>query len=105
MLNCISTTTSMQNNKVSKKALKSLLNDSMREAIGRLELPEPTKKVKKLINKSSKRIASEFADLLKKQIKKAKEEEQALVYVEDMLSGKKGKKKSKKAKIEKTELA
>jgi len=44
----------MENKKVSKKVLNSLLNDSMRGAIDHLELPKPTKKVKKLLDRSSK---------------------------------------------------
>ncbi|MBT1704012.1 hypothetical protein [Chryseosolibacter indicus] len=82
----------MENKNVSKKALRTLLNDSMRDAIGRLQLPEPSKKVKKLINKSSKRIAVEFADILKKENKKAKQTAKTLTYVEDVLKGKKEKK-------------
>ena len=88
----------MENNKVSKKALKSLLNDSMREAIGRLQLPQPTKKVEKLISKSSKRIASEFSSILKKQNKKEKETTKSLTFVEDVLNGKKHKKTKAKGK-------
>ncbi|MFZ6012446.1 MAG: hypothetical protein ACOYXT_19030 [Bacteroidota bacterium] len=96
----------MENKKISKKALQSLLNDSMREAIGHLELPKPTKKVKKLISKSSKRIASEFATILKKENKKAKKTEKSLIYVEDVLTGKNQKdKKAKKAKLEQAQEA
>jgi hypothetical protein len=90
----------METKKVSKKALKSLLNDSLREAIGRLELPKPTKKLDKLITRSSKKLATEFADILKKQNKKTKEAEKSLTYVEDVLKGKKDK-KSKKTKDKK----
>jgi hypothetical protein len=89
----------MEKKKVSKKALESLLNDSMREAIGHLELPKPTKKVKKLIDKSSRKLASEFASLLKKENKRTKEVETSLSYVEDVLKGKK-EKKSKKVVLE-----
>jgi hypothetical protein len=64
----------MATKKISRKALKTLLNESIREGIGRLELPPLTKKVKKLINKSSKLIASEFIRLLKKEKKKAGEQ-------------------------------
>jgi hypothetical protein len=85
----------MENKKVSAKALKSLLNDSLHEAIGKLELPEPTKKLDKLISKSSKKIATGFADLLKKEHKKNKKAEKSLSYVEDVLSGKKQKKTKK----------
>jgi hypothetical protein len=82
----------MEKNKVSKKALKSLLNDSMRDAIGHLELPKPTKKVQKLLDKSSKKLASEFATILRKQSRKEKKAEKALAYVDNVLKGKKAKK-------------
>jgi hypothetical protein len=92
----------MLTKKISKKALKSLLNDSMREALGNLELPEPTKKVKKLIDKSSKKLASEFASILKKASRKARKEEKSLSYVEDVLKGKKSR-KSKQTKLQPVE--
>ena len=88
----------MEKKKVSKKALKTLLNDSIRDAIGRLELPTPTKKVKKLISKSSKQLASEFAVLVKKELKKTRKAEDSLTYVEDVLTGKTGKKNGKRVK-------
>jgi hypothetical protein len=89
----------MEKIKVSKKALQSLLNDSMGEAITKLELPQPTKKVKKLIYRSSRKIAVEFAGILKKQNRKALKAEKSLTYVEDVLKGKKDKKeKSSKSK-------
>lgn len=87
----------MEKKKVSAKALKSLLNDSLRDAIKKLELPEPTKKLDKMIAKSSKKIASEFVDILKKEEKKAKKAEKSTAYVEDVLTGKK-EKASKKVK-------
>ena len=79
--------------KISKKALQSLLNDSMRVALGTLELPEPTKKVQKLIDKSSKKLASEFATILKKAQRKEKKNQKSLTYVDDVLKGKKTKRK------------
>jgi hypothetical protein len=88
--------------KISKKALKSLLTDSMHVALGTLELPEPTKKVKKLIDRSSKKLASEFAAILKKQQRKSKEHERSLTYVDDVLKGKKTK-KNKQAKLQPVE--
>jgi hypothetical protein len=87
----------MEKKKVSTKALKSLLNDSLRDAIGRLELPQPTKKLDKLIGKSSKRIAAGFANILRKEEKRARKAEKSLTYVEDVLKGTK-KKKDKKSK-------
>ena len=88
--------------KISKKALKSLLNDSMRVALGNLELPEPTKKVQKLIDKSSKKLASEFASILKKEQRRSKKQERSLTYVDDVLKGKKAK-KSKEQKLQPVE--
>jgi hypothetical protein len=82
----------MEKNKVSKSALKSLLNDSLREAIGHLELPKPTKKVEKLLNKSSKRLAAAFASILKKENRRAKKADKTLTYVDEVLAGKKNKK-------------
>jgi hypothetical protein len=93
----------METKKVSKKALKTLLNDSLRDAIGRLELLEPNKKVDKLILKSSKKIANEFADILKKENKKAKKADKSLTYVEDVLKGKN--KKNGKVRGKKVALA
>jgi hypothetical protein len=91
----------MEKNKVSKKALKSLLNDSMRDALGNLELPKATKKVKKLLVKSSKKLATEFAHILKKENRRVKKAEKSLTYVDDVLNGKKSKnKKSKSSKLE-----
>ena len=90
----------MENTKTSKKALQSLINDSMREAIGHLELPEASKKVKKLLNRNSKKIASVYADILKREENKRKKAEK---FVESDLKGKS--KKSKKTKSGKAEVA
>lgn len=89
-------TTVMENIKTSKKALKSLLSDSMNVAIGNLELPKPTKKVKKLLDRSSKKLASEFVRIMKKEQSKSKKAAKDLAYVEDVLKGKKITKKSRK---------
>lgn len=67
----------------------------MREAISKLELPKANKKLDKLITRSSKKIASEFSDLIKKEKKKNKKIEKSLTYVEDVLTGKKKKNKKK----------
>jgi hypothetical protein len=82
----------METKKISKKTLNSLLNDSMREVISNLELPKPTKKVQKVLDRSSKKLAAAFANVLKKQNKKAKKERKNLFFVEDVLNQKKGKK-------------
>lgn len=63
---------SMENKKVSKKALRSLLKDSLQQSIGHLELPKPNKKVKKIIDRTTKKMAIEFSHLLKKEFKRSK---------------------------------
>jgi len=83
----------MEQTKISKKALKSLLNDSLRDALGHLELPKPTKKVKKLLNKSSRKLASEFVQILKKENRRARKAEKSFANVDDVLKGKKNKKR------------
>src|SRR5690606_22675894 len=55
----------MDDKKISKKELKSLFNDAMQEAIIKLELPAPTKKIKKVLNRQAKDLASEYKELLK----------------------------------------
>lgn len=61
----------MEKKKVSKKALRSLLKDSVQQSIVSLELPQPNKKVKKIINRSTKKMAIEFSQLLKKEFKRS----------------------------------
>lgn len=87
----------MEQTKTSKKALRSLINDSMQEAITKLELPEPTKKVKKLLNRSAKRLANIYANAIKRENKKKKKVEK---FMEDAVDGKiKKKSKSKKIRV------
>jgi REP element-mobilizing transposase RayT len=84
----------MENQKTSKKALRSLISESMQEALRSLELPEPSKKVKRLLDRSSKRLADVYAHILKRENKKKKKAEK---FMEDAV----GKKKQKKVKSEK----
>jgi len=91
----------MERTKTSKKALRSLISESMQEAIGKLDLPKSGKKIDKLISKSSKRLATVFADMIKRETKKRQKVEKSLTYVEDVLKGKKKDKKGKKEKHEK----
>ncbi len=62
----------MENKTVSKKALRTLLKDSLQQSIGHLELPKPNKKVKKIINRTTRKMALEFSHLLKKEFKRSK---------------------------------
>ena len=75
----------MKKTKTSKKALSSLINDSMQEVLTNLELPTPSKKVKKLLHRSAKKIASIYADILKREDKKKKKAEK---FAEDKIKSK-----------------
>ena len=89
----------MEKTKTSKKALRGLINDSMKEALVNLELPQPSKKVKKLLQRNSKKLASIFANRIKREDKKKKK---AAKFMEDAVKGKGRKnKKSKEVKLEK----
>jgi DNA integrity scanning protein DisA with diadenylate cyclase activity len=89
----------MEKTKTSKKALKSLIADSIKEAIGTLELPQPTKKVNKLLKRNSKKLASVFADMIRRENKKKKKAEK---FMEDAVKTKsKKEKKSKEFKFAK----
>jgi hypothetical protein len=62
----------LEKKKVSKKALRSLLKDSLQQSIGQLELPKPNKKVNKIISRSTRKMAVEFSHLLKKEFRRSK---------------------------------
>jgi hypothetical protein len=62
--------TDMEKQKSSRKELRGLINDSLQEAIGRLSLPGPTKKVKKLIYRNAKKLAIVYTDMMKREEKK-----------------------------------
>jgi DNA integrity scanning protein DisA with diadenylate cyclase activity len=83
----------MEKTKTSKKALKGLIADSMKEAIGTLELPQPTKKVNKLLKRNSKKLASVFADMIRRENKKKKKAEK---FMEDAVKTKSKKEKKSK---------
>ena len=72
----------------------------MQEVIGSLELPKPSKKVKKILQRNAKKIASIYADILKRADKKKKKSEK---FAEDKIksNGKKSKptKASKKQEL------
>jgi hypothetical protein len=89
----------MEKTKTSKKALRGLIKDSMQEALTSLELPQPGKKVKKVLQRDSKKLASIFADVMKREAKKKKK---AAKFMENAVKGKSKKgKKSKEVKLEK----
>lgn len=75
--------------KTSKKVLRDQINDSMTEALAKLELPKPSKKIKKLLSKNSKKLATVFADAIKREMKRKKKTDKAIASVEGILNGKK----------------
>jgi hypothetical protein len=83
----------MEKSKQSKKALRGLIEDSTREALSRLELPEATKKMNKLISRNAKKLAEAYAGILKRQDKKKKKIEK---FIDEAVKG--GRKNTKKNK-------
>ena len=84
--------------KSSKKALRSLINDSLQQSLNTLELPQASKKAKRLLHRSAKKLAIIFADAMKREEKKKKKAEK---FMEDAVSAKGKKKSSKQVKLEK----
>ena len=81
----------MEKQKTSKKALRHLIEDSMQDALKGLELPDPGKKVKKVLHRNSKKLASLFVNVIKQEDKKKKK---AAKFMESAVKGK-AKKKDK----------
>lgn len=82
--------------KMSKKDLRNLLSDAIGKTIGTLELPKPNKKIRKVIDIQSKKLAAEFAAIFKEEQKKQKKADKKMHKA--LMDGEK-----KKAKIKKTE--
>ena len=85
----------MEKIKTSKKVLRGLIKDSMQEALSKLELPKPSKKVRKLLSKNSKHLAKVFFEAMKKEVKRKEKTEKAIVSAETILNGKQKDKKDK----------
>ncbi len=93
----------MEKTKTSKKSLKGLINNSMLEALTALELPGPSKKAKKLLQRNSKKLAAIFANAIKREDKKKKKAEK---FMESVTKGTSKGKKSNEVKLAKqTKLA
>lgn len=85
----------MEKQKTSKKALRNLIEDSLQDALKSLELPESGKKVKKVLHRDSKKLASIFSNVIRREEKKKKK---AAKFVESAVKGKKKDKNKKKVK-------
>ncbi len=83
----------MEKTKTSKKELRSLINDSLQEAVKQLALPTPSKKVKKLLGRNAKRLAALYAHTIKRENKKKQKAEK---FLEQAVTGKPKKDKKKK---------
>ena len=83
----------MEQQKTSKKALRHLIEDSMQEALKGLQLPEPGKKVRKVLHRNSKKLAAIFTSVIKHEDKKKRK---AAKFMESAVG--KNKKKDKKKK-------
>ena len=69
------------------------LSETIGKALQALDLPKPNKKVKKLIDQQSKKLASEFASILKDEHKKQKKADKKLEKA--LLDGEKKRDKEK----------
>jgi hypothetical protein len=81
--------------KKSKRVLRSLINESMKEAVSSLDLPEPSKKVNKVIDRCSKKIAGLYSHLLKREAKKKRKAEKAMAASMSLDGNKKVKRQAK----------
>jgi hypothetical protein len=89
----------MEKSRISKKVLRELINNAVVESIAKLDLPKPSKKIKKLVGKNSKRLALVFSNIIKREEKKKQKIDKSLIYVEDVLKGKKKKKSNKEVAV------
>jgi hypothetical protein len=81
---------------VHKKEITSNVAKAVEQAIGAIENVKQGKKLKKLVHRSSKKIADKIAEQLKKEQKKKKRTEKSLAKMEKALGGEAGKKKKAK---------
>jgi hypothetical protein len=89
--------------KKSKKELRTLIQETIKDSIKKLDLPAPTKKVLKLVDRNSKKLAAVYAEILKKEDKKKKKAEK---FLNEAIHGneKKQKKNGKVNRLEPVEI-
>jgi uncharacterized phosphosugar-binding protein len=84
--------------KINKKDIAVLISESVNNTVGSIEKAKGGKKLKKLIAKTSKKIAGRVADQLKRDAKRTQKVSKSLKEAEGVLNGKKDKKvKTEKA--------
>ncbi|MEJ1237855.1 hypothetical protein WBG78_07000 [Chryseolinea sp. T2] len=92
----------MEQQKTSKKALRNLIEDSMQDALKGLQLPEPGKKVRKVLHRNSKKLAAIFVDVIKREDRKKRK---AAKFMESAVGKSKKKDKKKNEVLAEAELA
>lgn len=75
----------METKKQTKKALRELISESINKALASLQLPVPSKKIRKLVERDAKKLASVYADILKHEEKKKKKAEK---FLDEAVNGK-----------------
>jgi len=89
----------MEKVKINKKDIAVLISESVNNTVGSIDKAKGGKKLKKLITRSSKKIAGKVAEQIKRDEKKTQRASKSLKQVEKVLSG--DGKKEKKVKTEK----
>ena len=85
----------METQKTSKKALRHLIEGYMQDVMKTLALPEPDKKVKKVLHRNSKKLAVIFSEAIKHEEKKKRKATKSLESAVKSKAGKKNKDKKK----------
>jgi Ethanolamine utilization protein EutJ (predicted chaperonin) len=89
----------MEKVKINKKDIAVLISESVNNTVGSIDKAKGGKKLKKLIARSSKKIAGRVAEQIKRDDKKSQRASKSLKKVEKVLNGES--KKEKKVKTEK----
>lgn len=87
----------MERRKLTKKQVQKLVSEKIHEGLATLDLPEQSKKISKLIDKSARAIGAEFLSIQKKEHKLQKKIQKSLDKAKKILEGK-TKKLTKKVK-------
>ena len=95
----------MENQKTSKKALRHLFEGYMQDVLKSLALPEPDKKVKKVLHRNSRKLAVIFSDVIKREEKKKRKASKLSETTVKVKAGRKDKKKAKGPAVEQSLLA
>ncbi len=68
----------MNAEKTSKKVLKNKLTEVFLNSLTSLDLPQPSKKIRKVVAKQSKEVAAIYSDILKKEARKQRKAEKLM---------------------------